>query len=156
MIEIIFGNPITRKVETKKKIEGQVEVLKKEQKVKVEEKTKEYEVKKKVVMDDTTAATNMYKARIASLEKEKKDKVEMLDKELKVEINKVINRYDQLIVSKQNKAKKLGYYIDAEQQNIQDVINPDQPNAPTDVTRPLGFETKQVLLEEEKKPTKKK
>lgn len=155
MIQVIFGNPITRKVETKKKIEGQVEVLKKEQKVKVEEKTKEYEVKKKVVVDDTTAAINMYKARIASLEKEKKDKVEMLDKELKVEINKVINMYDQRIVSKQNKAKKLGYYIEAEQQNIQDVINPEQPNAPTDMKGTIGFDTKKVLLEEKELKKKK-
>lgn len=127
----MFGNSITAKVEHKKKIEGEVEVLKKEQKVKVEETTKAYDVKKASELDSITAQINNYKAQIKNLEKAKEDRAEMLDQEKKVDIDKVVNNYNRKIISKQNQAKKLGYYIDAEQKNIEDVIDPDQPNAPT-------------------------
>lgn len=135
----LFGNSITSKVEKKKKIEGDVEVLKKEQKVKTEETIKDFEVRKATTLDSITAQINSLKAQIKNLEKAKEDRAEMLDQELKVEIDKVINSYNRKIISKQNQAKKLGYYIDAEQKNIQDVIDPYQPNAPK--------EQKQVLLE---------
>lgn len=142
----MFGNSITSKVERKKKIEGEVEVLKKEQKVKLEETIKAYDVKKASILDSITAQINNYKAQIKNLEKAKQDKSEMMNEELKVDIDKVTNIYNRKIISKQNQAKKLGYYINAEQKNIEDVIDPDQPNAPTQ---------KRVLNEEVKTVTKK-
>lgn len=143
---LFFGNSITYRVERKKKIEGQVEVLKKEQKVKVDETTKEFEVKKSVILDSLNANIAACRAQIKALEQEKKDKDELLEQEKKVAIDKVLNMYNAKITSKQNEAKKLGYYIDAEKRNIQDVIDPSQPNAPTE---------KRILVETVKKPSKK-
>lgn len=142
----MFGNSITSKVERKKRLEGEVEVLKKEQKVGVEETIKKFDVKKATELDSITAQINNYKAQIKNLEKAKQDRSEMLSEELKVEVDKVTNIYNRKIIAKQNQAKKLGYYIDAEQKNIEDVIDPDQPNAPTQ---------KRVLNEEVKTNTKK-
>lgn len=139
MFEFIFGNSITRKVENKKRIEGEIEVLRKQQKVKAESTVKEYNSKKALTIDSINAQINNYKAQIKNLEQLKKDKEEMYDKEMRVAVDKVMNDYDRKIIAKINKAKKLGYYIDAEQKNIQDVITPDQPNAPT---------TKKVLNED--------
>lgn len=130
MLNFIFGNTITRKVESKKRIEGEVEVLKKQQKVKSESTVKDYNAKKTLAIDSINAQINNYKAQIKNLEQLKKDKEEMFEKEMRVAVDKVINDYDRKIINKINKAKKLGYYIDAEQRNIQDVIKPDQPNAP--------------------------
>ena len=130
MFEFIFGNSITRKVESKKRIEGEIEVLRKQQKVKAESTVKEYNSKKALTIDSINAQINNYKAQIKNLEQLKKDKEEMFEKEMRVAVDKVINDYDRKIINKINKAKKLGYYIDAEQRNIQDVIKPDQPNAP--------------------------
>lgn len=140
MFEFIFGNSITRKVESKKRIEGEIEVLKKQQKVKAESTVKEYNSKKALTIDSINAQINNYKAQIKNLEQLKKDKEEMYDKEMRVAVDKVMNDYDRKIIAKINKAKKLGYYIDAEQKNIQDVITPDQPNAPT--TKKVLNETK--------------
>lgn len=140
MFEFVFGNTITRKVESKKRIEGEIEVLRKQQKVKAESTVKEYNSKKALTIDSINAQINNYKAQIKNLEQLKKDKEEMYDKEMRVAVDKVMNDYDRKIIAKINKAKKLGYYIDAEQKNIQDVITPDQPNAPT--TKKVLNETK--------------
>lgn len=140
MFEFVFGNTITRKVESKKRIEGEIEVLRKQQKVKAESTVKEYNSKKALTTDSINAQINNYKAQIKNLEQLKKDKEEMYDKEMRVAVDKVMNDYDRKIIAKINKAKKLGYYIDAEQKNIQDVITPDQPNAPT--TKKVLNETK--------------
>lgn len=148
----MFGNSITRKVETRQRLLGEVEVLKKEQTVKVEETVKVFEVKKAQELDGISAQINACKAQIKNLEKAKQDKDEMLDKELKVEIDKVINKYNREIVSKQNKAKKLNYFVDAEKKNMEDVINPTQPNAPEESNK-----TRKILLEtaKDKKVSKK-
>ena len=145
MLNFIFGNTITRKVESKKRIEGEVEVLKKQQKVKSESTVKDYNAKKTLAIDSINAQINNYKAQIKNLEQLKKDKEEMFEKEMRVAVDKVINDYDRKIINKINKAKKLGYYIDAEQRNIQDVIKPDQPNAPKS----------SMILNEDTTPSKK-
>ena len=54
----------------------------------------------------------------------------MLDEQKKVAWDKVVNDFDAKIMSKQNDVKKLSRFIDAEQKNIDDVINPDKPNVP--------------------------
>lgn len=141
MFEFIFGNSITRKVESKKRIEGEIEVLRKQQKVKAESTVKEYNSKKALTIDSINAQINNYKAQIKNLEQLKKDKEEMYDKEMRVAVDKVINDYDRKIVAKTNKAKKLGYYIDAEQRNIQDVIDPTQPNAPKEPPKKILLES---------------
>lgn len=149
-LSMFFGNSITRKVEHKKKLIGEVEVLKKEQKVKVEETTKEYEVREAEVLNSLSAQINAYKAQIKSLEKAKDDRANLLSEERKVAIDKVINKYNRKITSKQNQVKKLGYYIDAEKKNIEDVIDPDQPNAPSPTRKVLN-----EIVDEPAKPQKK-
>lgn len=149
----MFGNSITAKVERKKKLEGEVEVLKKEQKVEIEETVKNFEVRKTSELDAMNAQINNFKAQIKNLEKAKQDRADMLTEELKVAVDKVTNNYNRKIISKQNQAKKLGYYIDAEQKNIEDVIDPAQPNAPTEKKTVMGFGP---LVEDKPNTTKKK
>lgn len=149
---LFFGNSITWKVEKQKRIEGEVEVLKKQQKVEVERITKENEAKRKATVDQINAEIAQMQANIASLKQSRTDKIALLAEELKVSVDKAINDYNRKIVNKQNKAKKLGYYIDAEQRNIQDVINPEQPNAPTSKSIRILNED----IENTKKTTKKR
>jgi hypothetical protein len=65
-------------------------------------------------------------------------------------LDETINEFDRKIVNKTNKAKKLGYLVEAEQKNIEDVINPQQPNAPR---TPIAEATEVKAI---KKPTTKK
>lgn len=129
----LFGNSITDKVEKKKKIEGEVEVLKKEQKVASEAIIQDYDNKKTSTTDTINAQINALQAQIASLKNDKVTKCALLDEERKVALDKCINDYDRKIVSKQNQVKRLTRYIDAEQKNMDDVIHPDQPNAPRNI-----------------------
>ena len=75
---------------------------------------------------------------------------------MKVDIDKAINDFDRRIVNKQNKAKKLGYLIDADRKSEEDAINPSLPNAPKERNQ-MGFGPK-ILNEdvEDKKVSKKK
>ena len=102
MFEFIFGNSITRKVESKKRIEGEIEVLRKQQKVKAESTVKEYNSKKALTIDSINAQINNYKAQIKNLEQLKKDKEEMYDKEMRVAVDIVMNDYDRNIIAKIN------------------------------------------------------
>ena len=139
-LDRIFGNGVVRKVEKKKRVEGEVEVLKKQQKVQTENVINTYEQRKASVVDNTNAQINALQAQIVALKNSKETKCKLLDEEKKVAIDKVINEFDQKIVSKSNYAKKLGYLITAEQKNLQDVVSPDQPNAPTEHKQnPIGF-----------------
>lgn len=146
----MFKSSIVKKVEKQQRLEAEAEILKKQQKVKVESLIKEYANRKAEMQDSLDAQINSYKAQIVSLTQAKKDRAEILDEELKVAIDQVTSDYNQRIVAKQNQAKSLGHYIAAEQKNIEDVINPDQPNAPRKVLKPLNEEV------EEPKKTKKK
>lgn len=147
----LFGNSITRKVEKKKRIDGEIEVLKKQQKVNMEAVMKDYDEKKQAVVDSVDAQVVALKAQIETLETSKGTRCNLLDEERKVAIDKTVNDFNRKIVAKQNESKKIGYYIQAENQNIQDVITPDQPNAPQ--SRPqMGF---RVLNEETEKPATK-
>lgn len=148
-----FGNSITRKVEKKKRIEGEVEVLKKEQKVAVEATIKDYDERKQAVIDSVDSQIVNLKAQIEALETSKTTRCNLLDEQRKVAIDKTLNDYDIKIVNKQNQAKKLGHYIDAENAAIQDTINPTQPNAPTQPRPQMGF---RVLNEETKEQPKPK
>lgn len=152
IIDSIIGNTITSKVEKKKKVEGEIEVLKKEQKIKSEEVIQEYNEKKTDLTDSIDSQINSYKAQINSLMESKKTKIALIEQEKKVQIDKVINDFDRKIVSKQNHVKRLNRLIDAEYNNMEDVIVPDQPNAPREIERPqMGFK-----MEPEKKETPKK
>lgn len=152
----IFGNPVVRKEERRQRIEGEVEVLKKQQKVVIEGITKDYSVRETSTIDSINAQINSLKAQINSLNKAKEDKVAILREEMKVDIDKAINDFDRRIVNKQNKAKKLGYLIDADRKSEEDAINPSLPNAPKERNQ-MGFGPK-ILNEdvEDKKVSKKK
>ena len=76
------------------------------------------------------------------------------------ELKAELKRRADLAKAERNKVKRLIRFIDAEQQNMQDVINPDAPNAPAE-RHPIGFNTeekseKKILLEENKKSSKRK
>lgn len=137
------GNNVTRKVEKKGRIEGQIKVLQNEQKAKAEAVVTEYNQKKIDSDDSINAQIVALQARIESLKIEKETQKTLLDKEQKVKLEKVINHFDVKIISKQNQVKRLGRYIDAERANIDDVMNqPSRPNEP----RPLleGTRTKRT------------
>ncbi len=140
IFDYIFGNTVTRKVEKKNKIDGQVEVLKKKQKVESEKIIHEYEDKKTATIDNITATINALQAQIASLKISKDTKCQMLDEERKVKLDKIINDFNIKIVNKQNQSKRLTRYIEAEMRNMEDATSHPQPNAPTtQSTSAIGF-----------------
>ena len=152
-LDFLFKNNVIRQVERKQKLEGEVEVLKKQQKVESEKIIKDFAAKKIALADSI-------QAQIASLKNQKTAQLELLDEQKKVTLDKKIHDYDNQIICKRNKVKRLIRFIDAEQQNMQDVINPDAPNAPAE-RHPIGFNTeekleKKILLEENKKSSKRK
>lgn len=132
----IFGNSVVGKVEKKKKIEGEIEVLKKQQKVEIENIIKTYDQKKANLIDTTNAQIGSLQAQIAALKANKETQTNVLNEEKKVDIDRKTNEYNQKIVSKTNQSKKLGYLIEAEQKNLADVISPNQPNQPTEQPKP--------------------
>lgn len=153
MLEFLFNrNSITAKVERKQKLLGDVEVLKKQQKVESEKILKDFDAKKIDLNDSIQAQINALQAQIASLKNHRLAQLDLLDEQRKVALDKKINDYDRQIISKQNKAKRLARFIDAEKQNMEDVMNPGGPNAPSvDTTK-----NKQLLFEEKVKVVRKK
>ena len=139
LLENLFNNNITQRVEKKNRIDGEIEVLKKKQKVKSEEILHDYEDKKQSTVDQINATINSLQAQITSLKASKATKCQMLDEQRKVELDKVINEFDNKIINKQNKSKKLARYIEADCNNINDNIAPQQPNAPMQVINDIGF-----------------
>lgn len=139
-VEGLFGSNVISKVQQKKKLEGEIEVLKKQQKVEVEKISKETDEKKAHIVNTINADIAALNAQIDNLKKEKTTRQDLLDQERKVLIDKKVNDFNQQITFKQNKVKRLEHFIDAERKNQEDALNPDQPNAP-----------KQILLENKKK-----
>lgn len=142
----LFKNSITYKVEKKRKLEAEVELLKKQQKVEVEKCTKKYATSLAEEQDAIEQQISMLKAQIEVLKTTKTNRVSILNEEKKVELDRIIKNFDLRIISKQNQVKKLGHLIDAELLNEQDVINPDNPNSP----KPLLEEVKQNKTKESK------
>ena len=138
MFTSIFGGSITRMVEKQKKINGEIEVLKKQQKVKSEEVIKEAATKKKALSDAVEANIQALQAQISSLKEQKKTKTALIDESTKVELDKVINDFDQKIVAKKNQSKRLTHLIGAEKMNMEDILSPELPNAPQPIN-PMGF-----------------
>ena len=110
MLDLIFGNSVVRKVENKKKIEGDIQVLKKQQKVRMEEIIKECATKKANISNSIDAQITELQAQITVLKKSKQDQCDLMDEKQKVMIDQMINDFDRKIINKTNKAKKLGIY----------------------------------------------
>lgn len=124
-------NKITKMIEKSKCLEGQIGVLKKEQKVKSETLCKECEARK-------IAYTNTTNAEIANLEAQIETKKKQIitynaacDQQLKVDLDKAINDYDLKITKKLNEKNRLTNLIEAEHKNNMDVMVDNAPNAPT-------------------------
>lgn len=122
IINRIFGNDVVSKVEKKEKIEGQIEVLKKEQTVKFENKVKEYETRKTNTGNSIEAQINNLQAQIRSLRANKDSQIELIQKELTVELDKIVNKYSQKITKKENAKNRLANLIVAENKNLTEVI----------------------------------
>lgn len=127
----IFKNKITKMVEKSKKIEGQIEVLKKQQKVKAENAMKVSEAKKDDFTNSTTATINSYKAAIKTAEASIKTECSKYDQECKVEVDKIMNEYNSKILAKMNELNRTKNLIEAENKNNMDVMKPLMVNAPT-------------------------
>ena len=155
----IFGrNSITYNVEMKNKLKNKVEVLKKQQKVAAETILKNFEIKRNDLASTTRAEIAMLEARIASLKHHQKVQSEILGEEQKVELEKSMNTFDAKILTINNKIKRLSNSITAENQNIQDVLNPTNPNAPEEQVKriePMGFTTDEKAVKVETKKTTK-
>ena len=145
MFETLFRDSITRKVEKKRKLEGEIALLKKQQKVKSEAVIKDYDKKKVEMVNNINAEIIAYKANIDTLTTSISVQSGLLEQEKKVELDKVINDFDQRIIAKQNKLKRVINFIDAEKKNMQDVISTELPNAPQQVVK--TEEPKKILLE---------
>lgn len=153
-LDTLFGNNITRKVQKKNRVDGQVEVLKKQQKVQYASICDDVDIRKKDIENATNAQINALQARIASLKVSKEKQLAILDEQRKVRLDKSDNEFSQKIVAKQNLSKRLQRLIEAEQKNIEDVVNPSQPNAPTE--RKVLNEKVIGFVENKPKTTKKK
>ena len=127
----IFKSKITRMVEKSKRLQGEVEVLKKQQKVKVENELKECESRKTQYTNTTNATIAAYKASIKSAELSIKAECSKYDQECKVEVDKIMNEYDSKILAKLNELNRTKNLIDAENKNNMDVMKPLMVNAPT-------------------------
>lgn len=140
----IFGNSITAKVERKKKIDGEVEVLRKQEKVECERVQKDFNAQREMLTNQTNSEIARLKAEIKRLENNKDTQFKIIDEQQKVVIDETIKEFDRKILNKINKSKRLEYFIDAEQKNIDDVINPQSPNAPTPTKKKILNEDKNV------------
>lgn len=128
IINRLFGNDVVSKVEKKEKIEGQIEVLKKEQTVKFENKVKEYETRKTNAGNSIEAQINNLQAQIRSLRASKDSQIELIQKELTVELDKIVNKYSQKITKKENAKNRLANLIVAENKNLTEVITKNTTN----------------------------
>ena len=149
----IFGNSITRRIEKRKRIEGEVEVLKKQQKVESERVVKSYNTKRETFINNTKVQISNYEAQIKALENQQEATLSLYAEQQKVALDEVINEFDRKIMNKINKAKKLNYLVEAEQKNIQDIVEPGQPNAPRKRVK-LNEEIKRLDSEEVEKSDK--
>ena len=145
MFETLFRDSITRKVEKKRKLEGEIALLKKQQKVKSEAVIKDYDKKRVEMVNNINAEITAYKANIDTLTTSISVQSGILEQEKKVELDKVINDFDQRIIAKQNKLKRVINFIEADKKNMEDVISTELPNAPQQVVK--TEEPKQILLE---------
>ena len=127
----IFKNKITRMVEKSKRIEGEIEVLKKQQKVKCENAMKYNEAKKADFTNTTNATIASYKAAIKIAESSIKTECEKYDQECRVEVDKIMNDYNSKILAKSNELNRTKNLIEAENKNNIDVMKPLMVNAPT-------------------------
>ena len=124
LFETLFGNSITKKVEKHNRLIGDIEVLKKEQKVSSEAVLKSYATKKRNLNNSVDADIARLQAQIAALKEHRTSQLELLEEERKVVLDRTINNYDRKITSKYNQAKKLEHLINAERENMEDIINP--------------------------------
>ena len=69
--DFLFGNSVIRKVERKRKLEGEIEVLKKQQKVEIEKISKLIDEKKANLADSIDAQVAALNAQINNLKKQK-------------------------------------------------------------------------------------
>lgn len=131
----LFGNSITKKVEKHNRYIGDIEVLKKEQKVSSEAVLKSYASKKRNLNNSVDAEIAKLQAQIAALKEHRTSQLELLEEERKVTLDRTINNYDRKITSKYNKAKKLEHLINAERENMEDIINPSFEKSNTNDTQ---------------------
>ena len=105
-LDFLFKNNVIRQVERKQKLEGEVEVLKKQQKVESEKIIKDFAAKKIALADSIQAQIGALQAQIASLKNQKTAQLELLDEQKKVTLDKKIHDYDNQIICKRKKVKK--------------------------------------------------
>lgn len=144
MFNFFTFNRMQRFVERKKRFEGDVEVLKTKQKVEYENVVRSFKAKKSQLENNIAVEIKALITQIDNLKKMKGTQTTALDEEMKVELKKVDNKFNQQILAKQNEIKKLNNLIYKEEQDIKDLIAVQSPNAP------------KVLVESEASKTTKK
>lgn len=128
---MFFKNKITKMVEKTNKLSGEIEVLKKQQKVKAESLIKENADKKTFYTNAGEATIANYKVQIEIIKNNIKLRCSIYDQELKVNLDKACNGFDGKILKKTNQLNRLRNLIEAEQKNNEDLIKPLMVNAPT-------------------------
>lgn len=138
IFETLFGNSITKKVEKHNRLIGDIEVLKKQQKVSSEAVLKSYATKKRNLNNSVDADIARLQAEISSLKEHRVSQLELLEEERKVMLDKTINDFDRRITNKFNKAKKLEHLINAEKANMEDIIKPAFGTAAEDTQKAVN------------------
>lgn len=141
MFNFLTKSPIQRSVEKVNKLQNDIEILKTQQKVRYENIIADFESRKTQYSNNTDAQIAALENQIANLKVLKVTQVQAYEKEKTVELKKVDNEFDQKILQKTNEVKKLCNLIAKDQQDMLDIMDPTQPNAPRDNRRVLNEDT---------------
>ena len=123
MFDWLFKDKVVLKVEKKKKLENAIELLKKEKQIQFETIVKDFDMQKINLSTDVETQIKALEAQINCLRQELKAQLALIQKRSVIELDKVINEYDQRISIKQNELNKLLNLIEADKKSLNQVID---------------------------------
>lgn len=123
MFDWLFKDKVVLKVEKKKKLENAIELLKKEKQIQFETIVKDFDMQKINLSTDVETQIKALEAQINCLRQELKAQLALIQKRSVIELDKVINEYDQRISIKENELNKLLNLIEADKKSLNQVID---------------------------------
>ena len=123
MFDWLFKDKVVLKVEKKKKLENAIELLKKEKQIQFETVVKDFDMQKINLSTEVETQIKALEAQINCLRQELKAQLALIQKRSVIELDKVINEYDQRISIKENDLNKLLNLIEADKKSLNQVID---------------------------------
>ncbi|WP_300924621.1 hypothetical protein [uncultured Clostridium sp.] len=118
-----FTDSINKKLEKKKRIESNIEVLKKKSKVAIQTTNTAFDQEKASTLNNINIQIGKLKAKIEALEISKGTCTKLLEEQQEVAINKIANKFNLKVINQQNKVSKYEQAINAEVESIRNSIN---------------------------------